>query len=63
MNDAFGNYISNNRFYQQIQNSGLGIENLLPYLPKGTLPTSISDFEEKAKNRAKYRQGIGISNL
>lgn len=64
MNDAFVNYMHNNRFYQQIQNAGLGIDNLLPYLPKGVLPTTSNvEFDEKQKARMKARQSMGISNL
>lgn len=61
MNDAFVNYMHNNRFYQQIQNAGFGIDNMLPYLPRGAVPGS--DYEEKQRARMKARQSMGLSNI
>ena len=58
MNEAFVNYIHNNRFYQQIQNSGLGIDNLLPYLPKGH-PTA-SEYDDRSR-RIKARASVGAT--
>jgi len=64
MNEAFGNQY-HQKFYNQLSQSGLGIENLLPYLPKHMFNgiTQNADFEDRNKVKLKARQSMGISNI